>query len=40
LKYDVRRNVSDVIYQEIVENCWIEDGMTVPVIMYLKKYCV
>lgn len=34
LKCDVR-SVANVIYPEIVENCWNEDGMTVPDITYL-----
>jgi hypothetical protein len=35
--FTTEQSVANVIYPEIVENCWNEDGMMVPDIIYLKN---
>lgn len=37
VKCDVRRNIADVTYQQSIENCWDEGGVTVPDVTYLKN---
>jgi hypothetical protein len=36
--FTTEKSVANVIYLEIVGNCWNEDGKTIPDINVFKKY--